>query len=578
MFGGFDKLTRQAFPAQRPRSRVLSIATIALVFAVVATAIAGFVHVSTQQRAMTDLRGQGLQLRAMNQSLIEADADALHYLGGEPSALYAHLAQAASLAHTDDAILSALAPVSVAGAAGVPAGALIGSLRTLWNDALRLAASGRFEQGRRLLADRQTAATLDAIDAEVERVLADTDARLAMLDERIQTGTLLVLILQMGAGILAILGLVYAFRSSVAEAEGRAAAVAAADHSREQVARLFEMADVLQSASDHADANSVLKATAMDLVPGFSGALYVFNNSRDRLVLSTTWARAEHDALPETINPQTCWAVKRGKPHLNHADASKLCCAHHVGMEAVLEIPMIARGEIVGLLQLFAAGVSAVERLQNVTDLGSALADGMSLALANMALREKLRNQALRDPLTGLYNRRYMEDCLQRFVRLADRENREISLVMVDLDHFKRLNDEHGHAFGDQVLRDAALALTGSLRETDIVCRFGGEELVIILPDCPLERAGDKAEVLRLRIEELSNTHGADISASFGVASLPHTSQGVADLLAAADAALYKSKQGGRNRVTLAPLRPYRLDRASDEAAQIEEFPRAAAE
>ncbi|MBL8591427.1 MAG: GGDEF domain-containing protein, partial [Devosia sp.] len=359
---------------------------------------------------------------------------------------------------------------------------------------------------------------------------------------------------------------------------GRAAAVETADKARQQVARLFEMADVLQSASDHADANAVLKATAVELVPGFSGALYVFNNSRDRLVLSTTWARAENDALPETINPNACWALKRGKPHLNRGDSTKLCCAHHVGSESSLEIPMIARGEIVGLLQLFASGVSAEERLEHVTALGSALADGMSLALANMALREKLRNQALRDPLTGLYNRRYMEDCLQRFVRLAERENREISLIMVDLDHFKRLNDEHGHSFGDQVLRDAALTLTGSLRETDIVCRFGGEELVVILPDCPLERAADKAELLRLRIEELSSTHGADISASFGVASVPHTSQSVTDLLQAADQALYKAKQSGRNQVAKAPLRPYRPDRMSDEMAALEEFPRAAAE
>ena len=128
------------------------------------------------------------------------------------------------------------------------------------------------------------------------------------------------------------------------------------------------------------------------------------------------------------------------------------------------------------------------------------------------------------------------------------------------------------------MLRDTALTLTGSLRETDIVCRFGGEELVVILPDCPLERAADKAELLRLRIEELSNTHGTDISASFGVASVPHTSQSVTDLLQAADQALYKAKQSGRNQVAKAALRPYRPDRMNDEVAAIEEFPRAAAE
>ncbi|MEP7241492.1 MAG: GGDEF domain-containing protein, partial [Devosia sp.] len=290
----------------------------------------------------------------------------------------------------------------------------------------------------------------------------------------------------------------------------------------------------------------------------------VFNKSRDRLVLSTSWGRLDDEAPPETIPPDQCWALKRGKPHLNRQDGSKLCCDHHHGSDTVLEIPMIARGEIMGLFQLFASGESAEVRLASITGLGSALADGMSLALANMGLREKLRNQALRDPLTGLYNRRYMEDCLQRFVRLADRESREVSVLMVDLDHFKRLNDQHGHAFGDTVLRDTAMTLVGGLRETDIVCRYGGEELVVILPDCSLERAADKAEALRVRVATLAETHGTEISASFGVAAVPYTSSGVTDLLAAADAALYKAKQNGRNQVVCAPGRPFQLARLED--------------
>lgn len=579
MFAGLNLAREQTPLPVRVRSRMLSLATVALVVTLVITSIAGFIHVSTQQRGMSELRHHGEELRSLYQSLNDADADAMHFLTGETGALRSHIEHVARLTGRGAAILDEVQPVTLPGAAEArPLRDLVAELVLSWNEAIDLAAAGNARAGLELLAARRTGEAVATIGVEVGRVLAATDLRLRMHDERIQIGTLLVLLMQVGAGILAILGLLYAFRSSVTEADGRAAAVETADKARQQVARLFEMADVLQSASDHADANAVLKATAAELVPGFSGALYVFNNSRDRLVLSTTWARAENDALPETINPSACWALKRGKPHLNRGDSTKLCCAHHVGSETLLEIPMIARGEIVGLLQLFASGVSAVERLEQVTDLGSALADGMSLALANMALREKLRNQALRDPLTGLYNRRYMEDCLQRFVRLADRENREISLIMVDLDHFKRLNDEHGHSFGDQVLRDAALTLTGSLRETDIVCRFGGEELVVILPDCPLERAADKAELLRLRIEELSNTHGADISASFGVASVPHTSQSVTDLLQAADQALYKAKQGGRNQVAKAPMRPYRPDRMGDELAALEEFSREAAE
>ena len=216
-----------------------------------------------------------------------------------------------------------------------------------------------------------------------------------------------------------------------------------------------------------------------------------------------------------------------------------------------------------------------VQRMKELKQVNAAL---QAEIVERRQAEERAHGLATRDPLTGLYNRRFMEDSLQRFVRLADREQREISLLMIDLDHFKRLNDEHGHAFGDQVLRETATTLLGALRETDIVCRYGGEELVVILPDCPIERAADKAEFLRLRIQELSNAHGADISASFGVASLPHTSQSVTDLLSAADAALYRAKQGGRNQVMMAPLRAYRLDRQDEETAQIEEFPRAAAE
>ena len=577
VFASFERMKERTLPPPPARrNRILSAATVVLVFALVATAIGGFVHVSTQQRAMADLRAQAQQLRTVYQALTEADAATLHYLSGEAAVLPSQLAQVDLLVRAGAPILRGLGPVDTLTAINVPAASAVDELAGTWSRAIDLGRAGNPEAGRALLAQQHTGATVSAIGGEVERVLRETDERLLMHDERIQFGLMLILLLQVGAGLLAILGLIYAFRSSRGEADKRAAAVASADRSREQVARLFEMADVLQSASDHSDANAVLKATAADLVPGFSGALYVFNNSRDRLVLSTTWGRAENDALPEMINPNTCWGLKRGKAHMNRGDGSKLCCGHHVGSETTLEIPMIARGEIVGLLQLFAGGVAAEQRLEGVIELGSALADGMSLALANMALREKLRNQALRDPLTGLYNRRYMEDCLQRFVRLAERENREVSLVMVDLDHFKRLNDENGHAFGDQVLRDAAMALTGSLRETDIVCRFGGEELVVILPDCPLDRAADKAEVLRLRIEELSNTHGAEISASFGVASLPHTSQNVGDLLSAADQALYKAKQGGRNQVARAPLRPFRVDRIVEDG--IETYPRAAAE
>ena len=580
MFPGLFHATPKGHLQPMPlRSRLLSIATVLLVFAIVATSVFGFAHVTGQQEALTQLREEGQRLRTLSQAVVEADARVLHIIAGEvaPSDYFDRLpALTGDAAGTLRQLGTIPAPDRMSPLA---APQLLTDLAASWTEAVSLAAAGDRAGASVLLAQHGTAGTVAALGEAIERTLAEADGRLRVHEERIRFGSLLVLVLQVGGGLLALLGLIFAFRSSVTEADGRAAAVLAADTAREQVARLFEMADVLQSAGDHADVNAVLKATAGELLPGFAGALYIFNNSRDRLVLSTSWARPEGEPLDETISPVGCWALKRGKLQLNRPDGSKLCCAHHSGPETVLEIPMIARGEIVGLLQLFASGAEAEARLERVANLGSALADGMSLALANMALREKLRNQALRDPLTGLYNRRYMEDSLQRFVRLAERENREISLLMIDLDHFKRLNDQHGHAFGDQVLRDSALTLLSGLRETDIVCRFGGEELVVILPDCTLERAADKAEALRLAIQELGGTRGADISASFGVACVPHTSQSVSDLLAAADAALYRAKQNGRNQVATAPLRGFRLERAEPGAtAEITEYPRVAAE
>jgi diguanylate cyclase len=297
------------------------------------------------------------------------------------------------------------------------------------------------------------------------------------------------------------------------------------------------------------------------------GALYVFNNSRDRLDLVGSWNIPFDYSLSEMLSPANCWALKRGKPQINRPNSPKLRCLHHSGAAATLEVPMVARGSIYGLLIFLTEREGDVaRRFVDVGRLAAAMADAMSLALSNIALREKLRTQSLRDPLTGLYNRRYMEDALERYVSLAERNGAQTSVVLLDLDNFKRLNDEHGHAKGDAVLRDVAVQLIGGLRPSDVVCRYGGEEIIAILPDCGLDDAALKAEALRLRVEALSEVHGLPISASFGVASIPETSTTVADLVAMADSALYAAKTGGKNRVA----------RATPRAASGESQPRLA--
>ena len=361
--------------------------------------------------------------------------------------------------------------------------------------------------------------------------------------------------------ILLTVGIVYG-RKAVEELGHQESLFKSASEAHHQMQELFAMTDMLQAADGHDDAGSVLMATSRRLLPDFGGALYVFNNSRDRLDLAKSWDGEDEFSPPETLLPSSCWALKRGKPHINDPSVNTLCCAHVISSGATLEVPMLAKGSIHGLLVLAINGENSFQRLMDVRRLARAIADSISLALSNIALREKLRTQSLRDPLTGLYNRRYMEDALDRYASLAERSGSATSVVMIDLDNFKRLNDEYGHAKGDAVLCDVASQLVAALRPSDVVSRYGGEELLVILPNCGIDDAQLKAEMLRSRIESLTEMHGIPITASFGIAGLPETSTSPTDVIPMADAALYEAKQAGKNCVRIAERR------AGQESAQ----------
>ena len=327
------------------------------------------------------------------------------------------------------------------------------------------------------------------------------------------------------------------------------------DEQRAQIEQLFGMTDMLQSALSREDAGEVLAATASKLLPDLRGGLYIFNNSQDRLALATLWPDDGISNPIKTLVPATCWALKRGKVQINDPHSRSLCCKHNGGSHATIEVPMIARGKVHGLLMLASDDIDGATRLREIARVAQALADSMSLALANISLQEKLRTQSLRDPLTGLYNRRYMEDALERHLQIAERNGSATSVIMIDLDHFKKINDAHGHGKGDAVLRDVAAQLTASVRPTDIVARYGGEEMMVIMPGCDLEHAISKAELLRSRIESLSELHGTPVTASFGVSCVPETSSTMRDLVPMADAALYVAKEAGRNCVKSASRR-----------------------
>jgi diguanylate cyclase (GGDEF)-like protein len=385
----------------------------------------------------------------------------------------------------------------------------------------------------------------------LKRDIGSSDEQLVALmaqdDELIDTEGRLLAYFNIGSAGLAIIAMIYSFR-------GILSALGSGLVAKQQVDQLFLMTDMLQSAAGQEDTNEVLRSTAATLIPGFGGALYVFNNSRDRLDLSTSWGDFVGEGA-DHITPTSCWALKRGKPHLNQTEASALRCNHVAPGQTTLEIPMAARGQLHGLLVLVAAGEDATARLDEIKPVATAMGDAMSLALSSIELRERLRNLALRDGLTNLYNRRFLEETLGRLCADADRRKTSVSAIMLDLDHFKLVNDQHGHAAGDAALREVAAAILSCLRTVDVTCRYGGEEFAIILPDCSLADAAVKAEQIRIRIHDGTTASGSPITVSLGVASIPETCGEQLELIPGADAALYVAKQQGRDRVVVAPLR-----------------------
>jgi diguanylate cyclase (GGDEF)-like protein len=189
-----------------------------------------------------------------------------------------------------------------------------------------------------------------------------------------------------------------------------------------------------------------------------------------------------------------------------------------------------------------------------------AAADKLGLSLANLALRERLRTQSVRDHLTSLFNRRYMEETLERELRRAQRGSVPLSVIMVDVDHFKRFNDDHGHDAGDALLAELGRLLRGHVRVEDVPCRVGGEEFAIVMPGAAAKDALRRAEELReaahrLRIVHRGVSLGA-LSISLGVAAFPEHAAATDALLRAADSALYRAKREGRDRVVVSDAMP----------------------
>jgi diguanylate cyclase (GGDEF)-like protein len=213
---------------------------------------------------------------------------------------------------------------------------------------------------------------------------------------------------------------------------------------------------------------------------------------------------------------------------------------------------MMAQSEALGVLHLSQPrNVAMTEAKQR---LAATMAEHIAMALSNLKLHETLRSQSIRDPLTGLFNRRFMEESLELELRRAARNQRPLGVIMIDLDQFKHFNDTYGHEAGDTLLRELGTLLQSNIRGEDIACRYGGEEFTLILPEGNAEVTLQRAAALRDAVRHLDVQHKNQplgrITASMGVAVFPEHGRTGPALLQAADAALYRSKDLGRDRVT----------------------------
>lgn len=324
-----------------------------------------------------------------------------------------------------------------------------------------------------------------------------------------------------------------------------------------RVRELFSrMAQRLQGCDTLAELQGVLQRFAPEIAPGLAGRLYLSDERRGAVVEVCQWQAPRFSRAEFT--PLACWALRRGLPHRPAGTQVDVPCEHldlqnEDHRPDTLCLPLTAQRELLGMLY-FEPVASASPEPMPLAYL-QLLAENVGLALGNLRLRDTLREMAMTDALTGLANRRRLDAVLDEQVAEAERQGKPISCLLIDVDHFKRVNDVFGHEAGDVVLRQVGAAIKSEMREQDFSSRYGGEEFLALLVGVRADQAEERAEMIRSRIASLQirageNNIGA-VTVSIGVATAP-THCLARNLVEVTDAALYQAKSSGRNRVVVA--------------------------
>ncbi len=450
----------------------------------------------------------------------------------------------------------------------LPLGDLIKRRAKLNNDLLETARTLGITVAREQLRNSESKLLMDrmrgVLASEMSSLAAESDATQQSADDLADLHSILVV----AALSLAILFSIVKFILFRSEINGRGAVEQVLRRRNEDRRQVAEMTTSLQISDSRLEAYGIIEAFSRRIMADVSGAFYVYTASRDQLTRVAQWDRpGEAHHFAEHLHPSDCWGLRQGGRHNGcvqapdgpETDAAPVAC-HHIEGEGEIGpytcIPIVGRGQILGMLHLRGEILRSQSSRAALDDSIERMTDQLSLSLTNIELRERLENMALRDGLTGLYNRRFLDEMLERDLAKLKRDNKVAAVMLLDVDHFKRFNDTHGHQAGDEALRRVGTALASSVRASDVVCRYGGEEFLVFLPDCNMTEATAKAEKIRAAVAGTSMTMGErvipSVTISIGLAMFPAQASNRGQLIQSADAALYRAKGAGRNRVVAA--------------------------
>jgi diguanylate cyclase (GGDEF)-like protein len=318
---------------------------------------------------------------------------------------------------------------------------------------------------------------------------------------------------------------------------------------------LNHMHELLLSCMTLSEAYQVITLIAGDLFSGQTGYFAILQGTDQHLDVVARWGNDE--IMQSTFSLDDCWGLRRGQLHEVVDPQTGLLCRHflHSPQAGYLCLPLTVQGETLGVLFLMENSLQKVRHRLDLKQLAETVGETTKLSLSNLKLRDELRQQAIHDPLTDLYNRRYLEETLARDLHQVQRRNASLCVVMLDLDGFKQFNDSFGHGAGDLVLRGLGQVLRDHLRKSDISCRYGGDEFVLVLPDSSIADTLQRLEQIRLFLKEFQIHYGEQmlrmVTLSAGIAQTPEHGMTAAGLLQAADKAMYAAKQAGGDRIVV---------------------------